>query len=156
MDYIGEHLLPGRIGNLLIIISLVSSLIACFSYYRSFTHPVIEEQFRWKKLARIAFLVDVASVISIFILLYSLIASHRYEYLYVYKNSGNDLEPKYIFSSLWSASEGSFLLWMVWHAILGTVLMFTAKKWEAPVMMVLSFAQASLATMMLGIYFFKS
>ncbi len=154
MDYIGEHLLPGKIGNLLIIVSLVSSLIACFSYFKSFRDPLIEEQKRWKRLARIAFLVDVFSVITIFILLYSLIANHRYEYLYVYKNSGNDLAPKYIFSSLWSASEGSFLLWAIWHAVLGTVVMFTAKKWEGPVMTVVSFAQVCLATLMLGIYVF--
>ena len=156
MDYIGEHLLPGRIGHLLIIVSFVASLVATFAYYKSFRSPEVEDQRDWKKLARLAFLIDAVSVVGVFLILYFLIANHRYEYLYVYKNSGNDLEPKYILSSLWSASEGSFLLWTVWHAALGIVLMFTSKKWEGPVMMVLSFAQACLATMMLGIYFFKT
>lgn len=154
MDYIGEHLLPGKIGHLFIIISLVASLLATFSYYKSFRSLDPADQASWKRIGRISFLIDAISVIAVFVLLYSLIANHRYEYQYVYKNSGNDLEPKYIFSSLWSASEGSFILWTVWHGILGVVLMFTSKKWEGPTMMVLSFAQVCLATMLLGVYIF--
>ena len=42
----------------------------------------------------------------------------------------------------------------VWHAVLGLVLMRTAKKWEAPVLTVVSVVQASLATMILGLYIF--
>jgi len=154
MDYIGEHLLPGQIGHLLIILSFVASIIATVAYFIAAraTNPANAES--WKKFGRAAFCVDVISIIGIFVILFSLIYHHRYEYQYVYKNSGNDLEPKYILSSLWSASEGSFILWTVWHAILGLVLIFTSKKWEAPVMSVLSFAQVCLATMMLGIYFF--
>lgn len=154
MDYIGEHLLPGKIGHLFIILSFVASIIATVSYFLSArsTDPINAES--WKKLGRITFFIDVVSILGIFVILYSLIANHRYEYQYVYKNSGNDLEPKYILSSLWSASEGSFILWTLWHAVLGVVLTFTAKKWEAPVMAVLSFTQVCLATMMLGIFFF--
>lgn len=154
MDYIGEHLLPGKIGHLLIIISFIASILATFSYYKSFRSIDPSDQSNWKQLGRISFLIDAVSVTGVFVLLYFLIANHRYEYQYVYKNSGNDLEPKYIFSSLWSASEGSFILWTVWHAILGIILMFTSKKWEGPVMMVLSFAQVCLVTMLLGIYVF--
>ncbi len=154
MDYIGEHLLPGNIGYLLVFISFAASLLAAFSYYKSFRSINPADQLSWKKLGRISFFIDAISVIGVFVILYYLIASHRYEYQYVYKNSGNDLEPKYIFSSLWSASEGSFILWTVWHAILGIILMFTSKKWEGPSMMILSIGQACLATMLLGIYVF--
>ena len=154
MDYIGEHLLPGQIGHLLVILSFVASIIATAAYFISARASNPAEEASWKKLGRAAFFIDVVSVLGIFVILFSLIYNHRYEYQYVYKNSGNDLEPKYILSSLWSASEGSFILWTVWHAVLGIVLMFTSKKWEAPVMSVLSFAQVCLATMMLGIYFF--
>ena len=154
MDYIGEHLLPGQIGHLLVILSFVASIIATVAYFISARATNPSEEASWKKLGRAAFFIDMISVLGIFVILFSLIYNHRYEYQYVYKNSGNDLEPKYILSSLWSASEGSFILWTVWHAVLGIVLMFTSKKWEAPVMSVLSFAQVCLATMMLGIYFF--
>src|SRR5687767_12955507 len=153
MDYIGEHLVPGKIGHFLIILAFVSSLIAAVSYFISSRTNKPEEQESWKRIGRISFFIDVISVLGVFIILYSLIANHRYEYQYVFKNSGNDLEPKYILSSLWSASEGSFILWTVWHAILGVVIIATSKKWEAPVMSVLSLAQVCLATMMLGLHF---
>ncbi len=155
MDYIGEQLVPGKIGHFLIILAFVSSLIAAVSYFFSSRTINPEEQESWKRIGRISFFIDVISVLGVFIILYSLIANHRYEYQYVFKNSGNDLEPKYILSSLWSASEGSFILWTVWHAILGVVIIATSKKWEAPVMSVLSFAQVCLATMMLGIHFWE-
>jgi len=154
MEYIGEHLLPGNIGYLLVYISFAASLLAAFSYYRSFKSIDPSDQLAWKKLGRISFIIDAISVIGVFILLYYLISSHRYEYQYVYKNSGNDLEPKYILSSLWSASEGSFILWTVWHAILGLALILSAKKWEGPVMTTLSIGQVCLSAMLLGVYIF--
>jgi cytochrome c-type biogenesis protein CcmF len=152
MDYIGEHLAPGNIGHLLIIISFVASLVATIAYFKSFRSIAADDQQRWKRLGRIAFIVDAVSVIGVFAILYYLISNHRYEYNYVWKNSGNDLESQYIFSALWSASEGSFLLWTVWHGILGIALIFTGRKWEGPVMTVISFAQLCLATMLIGIY----
>lgn len=151
----GEHLLPGQIGNLLITISLIASGIASFAYFKSFRATSVEQQQAWKKLGRIAFFIDAVSVIAVFITLYLLITNHRYEYFYIFKNSGNDLSPKYILSSLWSASEGSFILWTVWHGILGLVLIATAKKWEAPVMMTLSFVQFCLSTMLIGLFVFN-
>jgi len=155
MDYIGEQLVPGKIGHFLIILSFVSSLIAAVAYFISARSNKPVDQESWKRIGRVAFFLDAISVLGVFIILYTLIENHRYEYQYVFKNSGNDLEPKYILSSLWSASEGSFILWTVWHAILGVILIATAKKWEAPVMSVLSFAQVCLATMMLGLHFFN-
>lgn len=154
MDYIGEQLLPGQVGHFLVILSFIASIISTISYFIASraTNPI--DAASWKKMGRITFFIDVISVLGIFIILYSLIADHRFEYQYVYKNSGKDLEPKYILSAVWSASEGSFILWAISHAILGVIVVFTAKKWEAPVMTILSFAQVCLATMMLGIYFF--
>src|SRR4030095_3025652 len=98
MDYIGEHLLPGQIGHLLIILSFVASIIAAVSYFISARSANPADADSWKKLGRIAFFIDAISVIGIFVTLFSLIYNHRYEYQYVYKNSGNDLEPKYILS----------------------------------------------------------
>jgi len=154
MDYIGEQMLPGQIGHLCVIISFVASMLAGVSYYLSFRTEGSAEQENWRKLGRIFFLIDAAAVFAVFILLYFLIANHRYEYQYVYKNSANDLESKYILSAVWSASEGSFILWLLWHSILGIILMFTARKWEGPTMMVLSFAQCCLSALLIGVYVF--
>ncbi len=48
------------------------------------------------------------------------------------------------------------MLWSFWHCVLGWVLIWRAKKWEAPVMTVVSFMQFCLATMLIGIYFFNA
>ncbi|HET9057491.1 MAG TPA: cytochrome c biogenesis protein CcsA [Chitinophagaceae bacterium] len=155
MEYIGERLLPGQLGHFFIILSMVASLVAAIAYFKSTRSIVLEDRQNWKKIARIAFGLDVISVFAVFGLLLFIIYNHYFEYLYVYKNSSRELEPKYILSCLWSASEGSFLLWTLWHAVLGSILIFKAKEWEAPVMTVVSFAQFCLATMLLGIYFFE-
>ena len=58
-------------------------------------------------------------------------------------------------SCIWEAQEGSFLLWMMWNAVLGTILMFRVQKWEAPMLTIISFAQFCLTTMILGVYVFS-
>jgi cytochrome c-type biogenesis protein CcmF len=154
MKYIGEHLFPGQLGHFFIILSLVASLIATIAYWKSSRATIGDEALSWKKLARVAFLIDVASVIAAFSIIFYLISSHYFEYYYVWNHSDKSLAPKYLLSSIWEGQEGSFLLWAFWHGVLGIILIRTAGKWEAPVMTVLSFAQFGIATMLLGIYVF--
>lgn len=154
MDYIGEHLLPGKLGHFLTVLSLVSSLVASIAYYRSTTAQVIEDKLSWKKLARTAFIIDAISVFSIFFIIFYIISSHYFEYHYAWNHSDKSLNPGYLISSIWEGQEGSFLLWAMWHAVLGLLLIKTSKKWEAPVMTVVSFAQFCLATMIIGLYIF--
>ena len=154
MEYLGEHLLPGQLGHFFIILSLVTSLVATFAYFRS-TRSLNEEQAGyWKKLARYAFITEAISVIAVFSLIVYILSHHLFEYKYAWQHSSRSLEMKYLFASLWEGQEGSFLLWSFWHCILGLVLIRTSKKWEAPVMTVVSFAQFCLATMIAGIYIF--
>jgi len=154
MDYLGEHLLPGQIGQILLVLSLVASLVACIAYAKSANAKLESEALSWKKFARIAFLVDALSVLSIFILIYLIIARHYFEYYYAWNHSDKSLSPKYLLSSIWEGQEGSFLLWAFWHGVLGIILIKTSKKWEAPVMTVISFAQFCLASMLIGLYVF--
>ena len=44
-------------------------------------------------------------------------------------------------------------MWLLWHSVIGLVLMRRSKEWEAPVMSVLSLVQVFLSMMLLGIYF---
>ncbi|MEM6966334.1 MAG: cytochrome c biogenesis protein CcsA [Bacteroidota bacterium] len=75
-----------------------------------------------------------------------------YEYQYAQQHVSDDLEMKYILSAFWEGQEGSFLLWMFWHVILGFILMKVARSWEAPVMSLLSLVQFFIGSMILGIY----
>ncbi len=154
MDYIGEHRLPGQLGHFFIVLSLVASLVATFSYFLSARSKNETDAGYWKKLARYAFLTEVISVFAILGLLIYIIHSHLFEYKYAWQHSSRSLEFKYILACLWEGQEGSFLLWTFWHCILGLILIRTSKKWEAPVMTVVSFAQCCLATMIAGLYIF--
>lgn len=156
MDYIGEHLVPGKLGHFFIYLSLVSSLVATLSYFLSAQSKNIETATGWKKLARLSFITESISVLSIFIILFYIIYNHLFEYKYAWQHSSLSLEFKYLLACFWEGQEGSFLLWSTWHCVLGLIIIKTGKKWEAPVMTIVSFAQFCLATMIAGLYFFGS
>lgn len=159
MNYTGEHLLPGQIGHFFIVLSLVASLVATFAYFmaarnhNSSLTPADTDA--WKKLARLAFGVEVICVAGIFITLFYIINNHLFEYHYAWKHSSRSLELKYLLACFWEGQEGSFLLWSIWHCVLGIILIRRSREWEAPVMTVISFGQFALATMIAGIYFFN-
>ena len=153
-QFIGEHLLPGQIGYFLSILSFVASLIATFSFAKAFYAKELVVEASWKKLARTAFVVEALTVIGSFIVLFYVIYNHLFEYKYAYTHSDKNLPFEYLLSCFWEGQEGSFLLWSFWHAILGLILMKKAKVHEAGVMMVISFAQVMLASMVIGLYVF--
>ena len=150
MDFVGEHLLPGKLGHFFILLSLVASLGASLSYFLSVRNPNLEAKASWRKLARTFFIVEVVSVFSIFAVLYYIVSHHLFEYKFVWQHSSMSLEAQYLLSCIWEAQEGSFLLWSIWHCVLGLIIMRREKQWEAPVMSVLSFVQFGLATMLAG------
>lgn len=155
MPFIGEQLLPGHIGNFLAILSLISSLLATLAYFKAVQSKNPVEQASWKRIARVSFAAEIFAVIGIFITLYIIIYNHKFEYTYAWKHSNYQLPMQYILACFWEGQEGSFLLWSFWHCILGAVIMWREKEWEAPVMTTISFMQFALATMVIGIYFFN-
>jgi cytochrome c-type biogenesis protein CcmF len=153
MNFIGEHLFPGQFGHFLTILCFIASLIATIAYFKSTNANTAGAAASWKKLARTAFTIECLSVFSVFITIFYIVFSHKFEYAYAWNHSSLALNPSYLFACIWEAQEGSFLLWTIWHCVLGLVLMFRAGKWEAPVMTMVSFAQVCLATMIIGLYF---
>lgn len=163
MEYFGEHLIPGKFGHFFLLLSLVSSLGASVSYFLSVQKErnaswqnltQTSSSAQWKNLARIFFITEVVSVFAVFGILFYIISHHFFEYKYAWQHSSRSLETKYLLSCFWEGQEGSFLLWSVWHCVLGLIFMWRQKNWEGPVMTVLSFAQFLLATMIIGISVF--
>jgi cytochrome c-type biogenesis protein CcmF len=162
MNYIGEHLLPGQLGHFFLLLSFISSIGATVSYFLSvqsgkklstgnwqdLANDGASNQ--WKKLGRLFFIMEVISVFAVFAILFYIISNHYFEYKYAWQHSSKSLEPEYLLSCFWEGQEGSFLLWSVWHCVLGLVFIWKEKEWEGPVMTVISFAQILLATMLLG------
>ena len=156
MNYIGEHLLPGQIGHFFILLFLVTSIVATIAYFKATRIHDITEKQSWVKIARIAFILETVSVLTLFVTLYYIISSHLFEYKYAWSHSDKSLQVQYLLSCFWEGQEGSFMLWSFWHCVLGWILVWRSKDWEAGVMTVISFAQFCLATMLIGLYFFGS
>ncbi len=154
MPYTGEQLWPGQLGHLFVLISFAASLVATIAFFKSSSVSLDTDKQSWKRMARIAFLVEVVSVLAIFSILYYIISRHLFEYKYAWQHSNLALPMQYILSCFWEGQEGSFLLWSFWHCILGLFIIWRKDPWEAPVMVVISFMQFLLASMVVGIYFF--
>jgi cytochrome c-type biogenesis protein CcmF len=151
-NYIGEHLLPGQIGHFSAVLAFVASMVATISYFMAVQSKEDILKDSWKKLARWAFIIQAFAVFATFGSLYYALYNHYFEYKYVWRNSSRDLPVSYLLSSFWADQEGSFLLWSIWHSVLGLILLRVGKKWEAPVMATISLAQVFLGSMLLGIY----
>jgi cytochrome c-type biogenesis protein CcmF len=154
MPYEGEHLLIGQTGHFFALLALVASMVATFAYYKSTVVLLDSDNARWKKIARTGFILNVVSVLALFLILYLIIYNHYFEYKYAHQHSKRSLDMQYLLSCFWEGQEGSFMLWSFWNAMLGLVVMRTAKKWEPPVMTFISLAQVFLASFLMGIYFF--
>lgn len=154
IQYIGEHLLPGKLGHLAIITAFVTSILGAYAYFQATKHRTdVQKANQWRTIGRGAFLVHGIGVFSVIGILFYLMVNQYFEYNYVWSHVSEDLPFKYIFSAFWEGQEGSFLLWMFWHVVLGGALIFTAKKWESPTMSIMNLVQFFLVSMILGLYF---
>ena len=152
MEYIGEHLLPGKIGHFFAVLTLASSLVALLAYFKASTAATPEEEKSWRKMGRIAFGIDFVSVFAVLFTIIYIVSNRLFEYNFAWEHSSLALPMNYLMACIWEAQEGSFLLWTIWLCILSAILIRKAGKWEAPVMTVMCFALFCVATMILGIY----
>lgn len=153
IQYIGEHLLPGRLGHFFVLTAFVTVILSILAYRKRVLHP---EDGSWLTFARISWGIHSISIFAIIGILFYIMISQMYEYQYAWDHVSDDLPMKYIFSAFWEGQEGSFLLWMFWHVMLGGAVVFTAKRWEAGVMTWLSVVQLVLVSMIAGVYFADS
>ncbi|MBK8608592.1 MAG: cytochrome c biogenesis protein CcsA [Chitinophagaceae bacterium] len=157
MQFENEHLLPGQIGHFFVLLAFVASIVATISYFTAAKKTDLIEKRSWLNFARLAFITQLISAAIIFVTIFYICANHYFEYMYAYKHASKELEPKYLLACIWEGQEGSFLLWTIWHGILGVIIMIKSKNpvssgWEAPVMSVISLAQCFLLMMLLGLY----
>lgn len=145
------HALIGNLGHLFIILSFVLALVAAYSYYKA-QRSELEE---WKQTARYAFYGHTISVFAVVFLLNYIIQKNYFEYHYVWSHSSRYLPFYYKISAFWEGQEGSFLLWIFWHVILGLIIIKTFRSWESPVMFIFALVQAILVSMVLGVVIFN-
>lgn len=152
IQYLGEHLLPRTLGTLLIQLGFVASILSAVAYFFATQRRDLAEYGSWRKIGRFSFALHGIAVFSVIGLIFYAMIGKFYEYQYVWAHVSEELPMKYILSAFWEGQEGSFLLWMFWHVILGTIILFKGKQWETPVLCVLALIQAFIFSMILGIY----
>ena len=151
IEYIGEQAWWGQLGHFSVIAAFVTAIGGVVAaYFRVKSNPLDDG---WKKTARWLYIGHTISVLSIFFTLLLMLINHRFEYQYVWQHSKRDLNMNYILAALWEGQEGSTLLWLTWHAILGWFVIRKGGEWEAPVIGVVSIVQVFLSMMLLGFYF---
>ena len=82
MEYIGEHLGIGKVGNVFVILSFVLALLASISYF--FAAKDNDDSASWKRIGRIAFRLHGLSVMGIVSALFIMLMNHYFEYEYVF------------------------------------------------------------------------
>src|ERR1044072_2037305 len=116
IEYVGERVWAGNLGNLFVVLSFVAALLSFVSYYLSSKNRDLV------KLARLGFHVHSFSVVGIIGTLFYMLFNHFFEYQYVWQHSNTEMNMKYIFACFWEGQEGSFLLWTFWNVVLGQLL----------------------------------
>ncbi len=148
IDYVGERIWAGQLGNGFVVLSFVAALLSLVTYYLS----VKDASFL--KIARMAFNLQAIAVLGIVATMFFMLFNHYFEYQYVWQHSNTEMNMKYILSCFWEGQEGSFLLWTFWNVVLGLLLKKQLKDgvWEIPVMTIFALVQVFLASMILGVH----
>ncbi|MFH1194408.1 MAG: cytochrome c-type biogenesis CcmF C-terminal domain-containing protein [bacterium] len=133
------------IGNILLTAGLLAAIFTAVMYYLTYKGYV-----NTLKLARIGYHTTAISIIASSALLLHAILTHQYQYEYVFSYSGSGLPTGLLMSTFYAGQEGSFLLWTLFTAIVGLILLeYTSKRGdlEPRVMMVFSLTAIFLLVM---------
>lgn len=97
----------GGAGKVAVIVTLVASILTLALSFFDFV-----------KVRRIVFTVACLGMIVAFVSLATLFVTDQYSFDYVFRHSAKDNPLSYKFASVWTAQEGSFLLWAVLSAVI--------------------------------------
>ncbi len=142
--------MEGTAGQILVLSALLSVVLGGYAFVlAAHKSPVATGYMR---LGRTLWSIMTGCVIAAWLLLVILIATHRFEYNYVWAHSSRDLPFHFLFSASWEGQEGSFLLWIILNSLVGLALLkWAARSYVAPVMAVVCLCQAFLLTMIVGL-----
>jgi len=152
IQYIGETLWPGFLGHMCILMSFIGALFSAIAFYQYLTAHSEDHKSNWYQLGKYGFLIHGVATLTLIALIFYIMGNAMYEYNYVHGHVSDDLPMRFIFSAFWEGQEGSFMLWMFWHVILGFIFLRKTDRWSASVVMTLALIEFFLASMLLGLH----
>ncbi|MBI5403937.1 MAG: cytochrome c biogenesis protein CcsA [Ignavibacteriae bacterium] len=112
------------LGKIFIYIAFISSVISVLSFFM-----VHLGKDKLLKAGRLFFHITAISIILASVFLMYLILTHQYQYAYVWEQSNSELQLPLLMSTFYSGQEGSFVLWMLFTAVIGIFLSnYVSKK----------------------------
>lgn len=143
-------MLSGFLGEVTIALAFSGALVATLAFFAAHYQPSRSQS--WFSIARAAFIAHLAGGFSVMAVMFYLIFTHQYQYHFVWDHSSNELPIHFIISCFWEGQEGSFLLWTLWQALIGVVLLSRPSPFRNTVMGTLSSVQLILSSMVLGVH----
>jgi len=133
------------LGKAAIILALIATIISMLFYYiqsgKSKTGRKGVTDAANRQFARAAYYFMSVFVVLATGYLFYLFVSHQFQVRYVYQYSSSDLPLGLLVSALWAGQQGSFLLWALFNALLGIILLKKAGKFEDHAMFFLNIIQ---------------
>ena len=83
IEYAGENLWIGKLGNIFVILAFVCALFSSLSYFLA----VKRQDDNWRKIARKFFYTHAISVFCIVGILFYMLLTHMFEYYYIWQHS---------------------------------------------------------------------
>ncbi|HED09208.1 MAG TPA: hypothetical protein ENJ10_00830 [Caldithrix abyssi] len=111
-------------GIALTALTFVVLLVSTVAYYLYYLRG--EESQR--TIARNSFYVSAVLILVQSVILMWGIVNHYYEWVYVFSYSSNDLPLYYSISTFWAGQEGTFLLWLLFAAVYGVIIIHMHKE----------------------------
>lgn len=140
----------GQIGHASVILAFISALFGMYALLFAYKDN-LQGSLRFQQLTKPVFFFHSLSVFLIVGSLFVIIYSHQYQYHYAWSHSSSQLPVYYMISCFWEGQEGSFLLWIFWHVVIGFFLLRMEAKWQRPVWFIYFSVQAFLLSMLLGV-----
>ncbi len=109
------------IGTILIYIVFASLLTSSVLYY------VSTRKDSYISAARLAYIIGAFGIVFISGYFLSLILSHQFQYTYIWSYSNKQLPLWLLASTFFAGQEGSFLLWVLFFAVIGIILLYSLK-----------------------------
>ncbi|MGA9364137.1 MAG: cytochrome c-type biogenesis CcmF C-terminal domain-containing protein [Bacteroidota bacterium] len=135
------------LGSSIVRVAFAGVLFSTLAYFLSFSR----RDEKWAVRARYGFYVGALGTFLAAALLMYFILTHQFQYTYVWSYSSTSLPIHFLISTFYAGQEGSFMLWALYTAIIGLLLMqYSARKgYEAEIMAVFGLIEVFLLLMLI-------